>query len=115
MDAQTSVDRERKKASAEMMVLAVLEERGRHGYDIARQIERLSDGAITFHVASLYTMLYRLEGRGLIAGRWLEKVGQRRRRFYRLTPDGRRALAEQRRQWREFIRALDRVAQVSHA
>ncbi|MCP4660836.1 MAG: PadR family transcriptional regulator [bacterium] len=115
MDAQVSMDRERKKAAAEMLVLALLEERGRHGYEIAKLIEQQSGGVLVFHVASLYTLLYRLENRGLIRGRWLEKAGQRRRRYYRLTRDGRQSLADQRRQWREFIRAVDQVAQLNHA
>jgi transcriptional regulator len=109
------VERERKKGSADMLVLALLEDRPRHGYEIAKLIEQRSGGVLQFHVASLYPMLYRFEKRGWIQGRWLEKAGQRRRRYYRLTPAGRRVLAEQRRDWREFIAALERVAQVKHA
>jgi transcriptional regulator len=104
-----------KKGSAEIMVLAVLEDQPRHGYDIARRIDEQSGGKLRFHVASLYPMLYRLERRGWIAGRWLEKSGQRRRRYYRLTPAGRRALAGQRREWQDLVAALDRVAGISQA
>ncbi len=99
-----------KKGSAELLVLAVIEQRARHGYEIGRLIAERSDGALTFHVASLYPLLYRLEARGLIEGRWVEKPGQRRRRFYRLTAEGRRVLARQRTSWQQFLRALDRVA-----
>ncbi|HEX7085392.1 MAG TPA: PadR family transcriptional regulator [Vicinamibacterales bacterium] len=99
-----------KKGSAELLVLAVIEERARHGYEIGRLIAERSGGALTFHVASLYPLLYRLEARGLIEGRWVEKSGQRRRRYYRLTADGRRVLARQRTVWQQFLRALDRVA-----
>jgi DNA-binding PadR family transcriptional regulator len=60
-------------------------------------------------------MLYRLESRGLIQGRWVEKTGQRRRRFYRITPEGRKVLARQRTRWEEFIAALTRVAGIKHA
>ena len=81
-------DREVRKGSAETLILALLEERQRHGYEIGRLIETRSDGAISFQVASLYPMLYRLEKRGLIQGRWVEKAGERRRRFYKLTPKG---------------------------
>lgn len=98
-----------------MLVLALLEDRPRHGYEIAKLIDERSAGVLQFHVASLYPMLYRFEKRGWIQGRWMEKPGQRRRRYYRLTPAGRRVLAEQRRDWREFIAALERVAQVKHA
>jgi len=104
-----------KKGSAEVLILALVEDRARHGYEIAKLIEQRSDGTLQFHVASLYPTLYRMEGRGWIAGRWVEKPGQRRRRFYRITRDGRRMLQLQRRNWREFIEALDRVAQVRHA
>jgi len=115
METPTSDDRERKKGTAEMLVLALLEDRARHGYEIAKLIERRSEGVLAFHAASLYPLLYRLERRGLIAGRWIEKPAQRRRRYYRLTPEGRKVLAAQRRDWRQFIRALERVAGLSPA
>jgi PadR family transcriptional regulator PadR len=104
-----------KKGSAELMVLALVEDQPRHGYDIARRIDERSAGVLRFHVASLYPMLYRMERRGWIQGRWLEKSGQRRRRYYKLTPAGRRVLAAQRREWRQLIAALDRVARISPA
>jgi transcriptional regulator len=104
-----------KKGSAELMVLAVVEDQPRHGYDIARRIDERSGGRLRFHVASLYPMLYRMERRGWIQGRWLEKSGQRRRRYYRLTPAGRKVLAAQRREWQQLVEALDRVARISPA
>lgn len=104
-----------KKGSAEVLILGVLEARPRHGYDIARQIETLSEGAITFNSATLYPTLYRLEQRGLIRGRWVEKPGQRRRRFYRITRAGRTALGEQRGSWQRFVEALTRVARIGEA
>ena len=110
-----SADAELRKGSAETLVLALLEERDRHGYELAKLIERRSDGALAFHVASLYPTLYRLERRGLIHGRWVERAGARRRRFYRLTPDGRRTLEAQRRSWKVFFTALNRVAKFRHA
>src|ERR1051326_6878003 len=91
--------RELQKGSAEMILLALLEGRARHGYELAKMIESQSDSKLQFHVASLYPMLYRLERKRLVEGRWVEKPPERRRRFYRLTPAGRRALAEQRRNW----------------
>ena len=100
---------ELKKGSAELLILALLEERERHGYEIGRLIETRSEGALTFHVASLYPILYRLEGESLIQGRWVEKPGQRRRRFYRLTDQGKRRLALDRRRWKEFFVALNRI------
>jgi len=115
MEKQVTKDREKKKAAAEMLVLALLEQRNRHGYEIAKLIEQRSGGVVKFHVASLYTLLYRLEKRGQIRGRWLEKAGERRRRFYELTDEGRAALAAERQDWREFIRAVDQVAQIGYA
>ena len=110
-----SSDRELRKGSAETLILALLEERDRHGYEIAKLIDDRSDGAITFHVASLYPTLYRLERRSLIQGRWVEQAGMRRRRFYRLTAAGRKVLDAQRRSWNTFFAALNRVAGIRHA
>lgn len=108
-------NRELKKGSTELLVLSLVEVRPRHGYELARLIEERSHGALRFHAASLYPLLYRLERKGLIQGRWIEKSGQRRRRCYSLTANGRSRLADQRRGWREFIRAVARVTGVAHA
>ena len=108
-------DRELKKGSAELLILSLVEQEPRHGYDIARLIEVRSKGVIQFKVASLYPLLYRLEARGWILGRWVEKAGQRRRRYYRITADGRRILDAQRHTWRAFAAAIARVTGVEHA
>jgi transcriptional regulator len=107
--------KELKKGSADLMILALLEDRARHGYELGRLIAERSDGALRYHVASLYPTLYRLEDRGLIEGRWVEKAGQRRRRYYKLTPAGRSMLARERSTWQNFFAALDRVARFSGA
>ncbi len=107
--------RELKRGSSELLVLALLEEQPRHGYDIARLIDERSEGSITYQVASLYPTLYRLENRNLIEGRWVEKAGQRRRRYYRLLPAGRKVLASQRSVWEGFFAGLDRVVRLRHA
>jgi transcriptional regulator len=107
--------RDAQKSSAELLVLALLEDRARHGYEIGKLIEARSGGVLKFHIASLYPMLYKLERRGLIQGRWVEKAGQRRKRFYRITPEGRRVLERQRSRWQEFMSALARVAGIRHA
>ena len=109
------LEQEVKRGSAEMLILALVEDRPRHGYEIAKLIEQRSDGVLQFHVASLYPLLYRLEKRGLISGRWVEKAGQRRRRFYKLTASGQKILNEQRQTWKEFFAALDRVAGINTA
>ena len=104
--------KELKKGSADLLILALVEERPRHGYEIGRLIVERSQGALSYHTASLYPTLYRLEDHGLLEGRWVEKVGQRRRRYYKLTPAGRKRLASERSVWQNFFLALDRVAGV---
>ena len=105
----STLDRELKKGSAELMVLALVEARPRHGYELSQLIEQRSAGSVRFNVASLYPLLYRLEKRGWIRGRWVEKAGQRRRRFYRITPAGRDMLVQQRAGWARFVTAINRI------
>jgi DNA-binding PadR family transcriptional regulator len=107
--------RELKRDSTEVLILTLLDERQRHGYEISQLIEEPSNGTITFHTASLYPTLYRFGDQGLIEGRWVERAGQRRRRYYHVTRAGRKALAKQRSTWETFFLALDRVAGIRHA
>jgi PadR family transcriptional regulator PadR len=106
--------RELKKGSAELLILSLVEDRPRHGYEVGSLIEQRSGGLLRFNVASLYPLLYRLEKRGWIQGRWVEKEGQRRRRYYRLTPEGKKVLAAQRNTWLEFVEAIGRITGVGH-
>ena len=114
-DAPEPDDLALKKGTAELLALAQLEGGPRHGYEIAQRIAARSEGAVSFQPASLYPVLYRLERRGLIAGRWVEKAGQRRRRYYRLTADGRRVLAARRKGWSAFMRAVQQAAGLQYA
>src|SRR5262245_42671185 len=107
--------RELKKGSAELLVLSLVEDRARHGYEIGKLIEVRSSGRLRFKVASLYPLLYRLEERGWIQGRWLEKPGERRRRFYRITRAGRLVLAEQKNHWLEFVDAIRHITGIENA
>lgn len=109
------LDREMKKGSAELVILSIVEARALHGYDISKRIELRSAGRMKFHVASLYPLLYRLEERGWLKGRWVEKAGQRRRRYYELTPLGRRMLVQQRETWKTFVEAMDLITGADHA
>jgi PadR family transcriptional regulator len=109
------LDRELKKGSAELLILSLVEAQPRHGYELSKLIETRSGGTLKFRVASLYPLLYRLERRGWIQGRWVEKAGQRRRRYYRLTTAGMGVLAEQRSGWRDFVRAINRITGIEHA
>ena len=108
-------DRELKKGSAELLVLSLVEARARHGYEIGKLIDERSGGALHYNIASLYPLLYRLEKRGWITGQWVEKAGQRRRRYYRLTPVGRKVLAAQRSGWKNFVLAINRIAGLENA
>src|SRR6266545_1621931 len=103
---QPAGDRELKKGSAELLVLSLVEARARHGYDLGKLIESRSRGVVKFNVASLYPLLYRLEARGWLEGKWVEKAGQRRRRYYRLTAAGKKVLAERRHTWEAFVAAI---------
>jgi transcriptional regulator len=104
-----------KKGSAELLVLSLLEAQPRHGYDISRLIEVRSGGALSFHVTSLYPLLHRLEKEGLIEGKWVEKPDQRRRRYYRLTSEGRRVLRSKQQSWKDFVAAIGRITGIEHA
>ena len=106
---------ELKKGSAEFLILSLLDAESRHGYEISKLIESRSGGVLTFHVASLYPLLYRMEERGWIVGRWVERAGQRRRRYYSITKDGRATLDAQRKSWREFVAAIGNVVKVRNA
>jgi PadR family transcriptional regulator, regulatory protein PadR len=108
-------DRELKKGSAELLILSLVEARPRHGYEISKLIEARSEGMLRFNVASLYPLLYRLEKRGWIEGRWVEKAGQRRRRYYKLTKEGRKVLAAQRSTWQSFVAAINRITEIENA
>ena len=104
-----ALDRELKKGSAELLILSLLSARARHGYELSKLIHARSGGHLMFHIDSLYPLLYRLEERGWIKGRWVEKPGERRRRFYSVTAEGRRVLAQQRKTWETFVEAVRRV------
>src|SRR5215475_7742899 len=108
----TMLERELKKGAAELIVLSIVEGGAKHGYEIGKLIETHSRGQLKFHVASLYPLLYRLEERGWLQGRWVEKAGQRRRRFYSLTAEGRRVLNRQRDKWKAFVHAMKLITGV---
>lgn len=110
-----ALDRELKKGSAELLILSLLDARPRHGYELSKLIDARSGGAVKFHIDSLYPLLYRLEERGWIKGKWVEKADERRRRFYRVTPEGRGVLAQQRKTWAAFVEAVRRITGDEHA
>jgi PadR family transcriptional regulator PadR len=109
-----ALDRELKRGSAELLILPLLDARPRHGYELSKLIHVRSAGQLTFHIDSLYPLLYRLEERGWIKGTWVEKAGERRRRFYSLTAEGRRVLAQQRETWKSFVHAMGLITGADH-
>jgi len=110
-----ALDRELKRGSAELLILSLLDARPRHGYELSKLIHARSEGRLTFHIDSLYPLLYRLEERGWIKGTWVEKPAERRRRFYRVTAEGRRVLAAQKKTWAAFVEAVARITGDDHA
>lgn len=108
-------ENEWKRGSAELLILSLVEDQPRHGYDISKRIEIRSGGALRFYAASLYPLLYRLEKRGWLQGRWVEKTGQRRRRYYRITLAGRKVLAQQRKGWKKFVAGVAQIVGIEHA
>jgi PadR family transcriptional regulator, regulatory protein PadR len=114
MSGRSTIE-EAKKGSAELVILAIVEHEAHHGYEIAKLIEGRTEGKLRFTLASLYSTLYRLEERGWLKGRWVEKAGQRRRCYYRITETGRKILAAQREDWSRFVAALGQVAGVKYA
>jgi len=104
-----------KRGSTELLILALVEDRPRHGYEIGKLIETRSSGELAFSIPALYPTLCRMEDRGWIEGRWVEKPGTRRRKFYTLTTKGRKILAAQRQDWRTFLAAVAHVAGLDHA
>jgi transcriptional regulator len=106
---------ELKKGTTPMLILSLLEPEPRHGYELSKLLEQRTNGVVRVHAASLYPLLYRLERQHLIEGRWIEKPGERRRRFYRLTAEGKRQLESQRKTWAEFARAIGQVTGVEYA
>ena len=111
----SGIDVRIKRGSGELAILALLDQEPLHGYEISKRIEQQSGGVLRFNLASLYPLLYRLEKRGWVTGRWQEAKSGRQRRYYHLTPAGRKQLAPLREEWGLFFQALNRLAGVAHA
>lgn len=106
---------ELKKGSLELLILSALDGESRHGYEIGKLLEHRSGGRLEFPVSTLYSILYRMEDRGWIKGRWVERAGERRRCYYSLTSAGREVLGQQRQEWKAFSAMVNRMLGVSHA
>jgi transcriptional regulator len=114
-ECEVNIGNQIKRGSAELAILSVLAEGPLHGYEIAKRIERQTQGTLRFNLASLYPLLYRMEGRGWLKAAWEEPAGGRRRRYYRLEEEGKRRLVPLREEWRQLFQALESLAGVTHA
>jgi PadR family transcriptional regulator PadR len=103
------------RGSAELAILALLEEQPLYGFEIAKRIEERSGGSLRFTMASLYPMLYEMEKRGLVKAQWEANPAGRDRRYYSLTEKGMKELAPLRREWKAFFVALEQLTGFSHA
>ena len=106
---------ELKRGSMELLILSALDGETRHGYDIGKLLEHRSGGQLEFRVSTLYSVLYRMEERGWLKGRWVEKKGQRRRCYYTLTVPGHEVLAAQRKEWKAFTAMVNKLIRTSPA
>jgi DNA-binding PadR family transcriptional regulator len=96
------------KGHLDALILAVLRDRPLHGYAVIEELRRRSEGAFDLAEGTLYPVLHRLEADGLLTSAWSDASG-RRRRVYRLTRRGRTALTRSRREWSNFVFAVDAV------
>jgi len=99
------------KGNTDSLLLYQLSQQPMYGYQIIKELERKSQGYFRFKEGTLYPALHRLEGAGLILGRWELLPGGRQRRYYHITDKGLSALAEKRHQWRDFLAAMSLVLQ----
>jgi transcriptional regulator len=97
------------KSDLEALILGVLQEGDRHGYEIAKRIRELSDTALAVGEGQLYPALHRLEKDGFVAATWIPQEGKPPRKVYRLTDEGNGALAAHRQEWERFAKSVDRI------
>ena len=93
-------------ASAQTIVLSILDRHESYGYRILNDVSRLSGGDVEWGPGSLYPLLHRMKADRLVESSWIEKNGERRRRYYRITAKGRKALEKEKQQWLSVHRIL---------
>lgn len=108
------MDTELLKGTLSLLILSLLSRKPMYGYEIAATVHRDTDGAFTWREGSLYPSLHKLEQGGLITGEWEEKETGRKRRYYHITKDGRKALKEKLESWTELCQAVNRILEKSH-
>jgi PadR family transcriptional regulator, regulatory protein PadR len=100
-----------RKGSTPLLILSVLADGKKYGYQVMRELEQRSEGYFSMTAALLYPALHELEEEGLVASEWEDGEGKRRRKFYTITEKGRGALAGHRADWQSFIAHMQRVLQ----
>ncbi len=102
-----------RKGSTPLLILSVLNQKKMYGYEIMRELERRSEGYFTMTAALLYPALHQMEMDGLLDSEWQEGQGKRKRKYYSITPKGRKALAASRAEWENFVAKLQKTLSAS--
>src|SRR5829696_6322118 len=99
------------QGTLDLLILKSLAHGPMHGYGVGQRIAQLADDMLKVEEGSLYPALHRLEDRGLVSSEWGVSENNRRARFYRLTPRGRKRLGSEQESWRRFVFAVDKILQ----
>jgi PadR family transcriptional regulator PadR len=102
-----------RKGSTPLLLLSVLAAEKMYGYQIMRELEQRSEGYFTMTAALLYPALHQLEAEGLVKSEWQEGQGKRRRKYYTITPKGRKALTSSKTEWETFLVNLQKTLKPS--
>jgi PadR family transcriptional regulator PadR len=103
-----------RQGTVDLLVLKALSRGSMHGYDILEWLRRATEDQLRLEDAALYPALHRMEARQLIAAEWGVSANNRRARFYRLTPDGRKALRAEAASWRQYAALVAKVLGATH-
>jgi PadR family transcriptional regulator, regulatory protein PadR len=98
-----------RKGSTPLLILSTLQDEKKYGYQIMRELERRSEGYFSMTAALLYPTLHQMEIDGLVESEWAAGQGKRRRKYYAVTPKGRKALAESQNSWENFFQHLFQI------
>jgi PadR family transcriptional regulator PadR len=107
-------DIEVRQGTLDLLVLKALSRGSMHGYDILEWLRRATEDHLRLEDAALYPALHRMEARQLISAEWGISTNNRRARFYRLTPDGRKALRAEAASWRQYAALVAKVLSATH-
>lgn len=106
------MNKELMKGSTSLLVLGVLEKEEMYGYQIIKELERRSENVFSMKEGTLYPILHSLEQDGLLEARWAESESARKRKYYRITKKGLKALYSQKEEWQTYAAAVGSVLQL---